>query len=368
MKKKYFRVILIELIVIIGVFLYLFNNKNYKETMEQNNLRIFSTESLEDNNIDKSKLYRDIENTLLNGDKQVIIRDLNIFKDSQEIFNIIEEISNKNPVVMYYKGAEYQIGNLKLHYSKPKEDILFHRNEIEKKRDIFLSNNISSNMSDFEKVLVIHDFIVNNAKYDERLFSEGTVPPESYSAYGVLSLGVGVCESYAKAMKYLLDGTNIESTIVIGESNGENHAWNLVKIDDEYYHIDSTWNDPITNNGLDVIRYNFFNLTDEEISKTHTWNNEDYPKANGNKYNYYRYYKLIVDNKIELENKIRETILKKDTEISLKIEGMMVEDLPLSEIIENIAYKNYEIVKLKSFSYSIDELHDIINFEFFYNE
>ncbi len=86
-------------------------------------------------------------------------------------------------------------------------------------------------------------------------------------------------------MKYFLDGLGIESYFVIGESKGESHAWNLVKIEDQYYHIDPTWDDPVTEDGKDILRYNYFNLTDDELSKTHSWIRENYPEAKGTKYN-----------------------------------------------------------------------------------
>lgn len=343
------------------------NKLNNVEMIKQSNINISTPEEINEYNLNKSKLYLDIEKALLNGEEEVIIRDLNIFRDSKEIFKILEEISNDNPEIMYYKGAEYHFGKLKLYYSKSKEDILSHRTEIENKRNELLNNKISPNMSDFEKVLAIHDYIINNARYDERLLLQGVIPPESYSTYGVLNLGIGVCESYAKAMKYLLDGVNIESLIVIGESNGENHAWNLVKLDDEYYHIDPTWNDPVTNNGFDVIRYNFFNLNDEEISKTHTWERDNYPIAKGEKYNYFRYFDLVINKKEELENKIKEGILKKNNLISLKVNDFNLNNYIVRDIIENIAYKNYETIKLKGYSYAFDEEYGIINFEFFYD-
>lgn len=367
MKRKFFKILLIEIIIVGVVFIYLYKKISIYDSLGQNYISINSDEGGGGLNLDKSDIYLKIEKALLDGEEQIIINDLSLFKEPKEIFLTLENITNENPEVMYYKGAEYQFGKLKLNYSRNKDEICSHREDIRKIRDEFISSNIFSNMTEYEKVLVVHDYIINNTKYDERLDSEGVVPPESYSAYGVLSLGIGVCEGYAKAMKYLLDDAGIESLIVIGESRGENHAWNLVKIDEEYYHIDSTWDDPVSKEGSDVLRYNFLNLNDEDISKTHYWNRECYPKASGIKYNYYNYNNLTVYGKHDLEIKLRNALIKRYSKISFRITNYNNENIDLSEIVESIVYSDYDIIKLTSYTYSLDENYGIVSFEFFYN-
>lgn len=367
MGKKVIKIFVVELLIIIAIFSYFFFKKDMHITLIQNTLNLSVDENQVKALTDKSKLYIEVEKGLLEGKEQIDIKDISIFKDPKEIFSILEEISNSNPEVMYYKGAEYSFGKLTLYYSKSKEEIQNHQKEIRVIKENFISNHITPEMSDYDKSLVIHNYIINSSKYDERLLTKGVVPPESYSSYGVLSQGVGVCESYAKAMKYLMDGVGIESILVIGESKGENHAWNLVKIEDEYYHIDSTWNDPITSDGSNVLRYNYFNLDDFEMSKSHSWDKENYPTANGKKYNYFNYNNLIVLGKNELKNKLMNTLLKRETTFLIKIKDFGDIDTSINDMIEKIAYENYELIKLKGYSYSADEEHGIITFEFYYN-
>ena len=85
-----------------------------------------------------------------------------------------------------------------------------------------------------------------------------------------------VCEGYAKSLKYLLDAMGIDNTLVIGkgtnsEGRSENHAWNYVKLDGNYYAIDSTWDDPIVIGGVatNSMRYKYFLKGKEDISKDH---------------------------------------------------------------------------------------------------
>lgn len=87
--------------------------------------------------------------------------------------------------------------------------------------------------TDYEKALWFHDWLTENAYYDLSF--------SYYSADGVLIRGCGVCDSYAKAYTLLLDAVNIDSVRV----TNINHAWNLVKLDGQWYHIDPTWDDPV---------------------------------------------------------------------------------------------------------------------------
>ncbi|HZK33516.1 MAG TPA: transglutaminase domain-containing protein [Tissierellaceae bacterium] len=365
--KKIIKILAIEIFIVALIFSYfLFKNNslNYKVAPnslgEINNNEIINIE-------DKNKLYIYLEEALLNGETEVNLINRYLFKNPNEIFKILEEISYNNPKVMYYKGAKYTYGKLELFYLNPKEYIIKHQKAVEKIKEEFLENHINNNMSDYEKVLKIHDFIINNGEYDKRVLDKDKVPPESYSSYGILSLGVGVCESYAKSMKYLLDGSGINSLIVIGKSMGENHAWNLVELDGEYYHIDSTWNDPISDNGEDVLRYNFFNINDEELSITHEWNREKYPEAKGKKYNYFIYNDLIVIGKNQLEKQIKDVLLIGKTMYTAKILNFNNEDIEINEIIEELGHKYYKEIRLSGYYYSIDREKGIISIKFFYN-
>lgn len=364
--KKIIKIFLIEIFILTLVFSYFILKNNIVDLSTINNSQRVTKENEKVIVIDKDKFYKDIERALLEGKKEISLINKFLFKNPNEIFNTLEAISNNNPKVMYYKGAKYSFGKLELLYSKPKEDILEHQREVKNIRDNFLEDQINEDMTEYEKVLKIHDFIITNGKYDERLLLNGEVPAESYSTYGILSLGVGVCESYAKSMKYLLDGAGIESLIVVGKSRGENHAWNLVKLDDEYYHIDSTWNDPISHDGEDILRYNFFNLNDEEISMTHEWDRDSYPEAKGEKYNYFRYNNLVVLGENQLEKQLQNALLEREKTYVAKVSNFS-EDIEINEIIEKIVYRYYGGIGLDSYSCSIDEEQGIISIRFFYN-
>lgn len=367
MVKRIFRIFLIQLIIILSIFSYFYYTNVYSKVTQIDNLEIFnSREDSKELSLNGITTYDKLERALLNGEKEIYLKKDLEYTQPKEIFDALQEITLKNPKIMYYKGAEYSLGKFSIWYSRDVEDIKKHQGEIEIIRDKFIKDTIIENMSDYEKVLKVHDYIILNSRYDERLEESGTVPPESNSSYGVLALGVGVCDGYAKAMKYLLDGLNIESMIIVGKAKGENHAWNLVNINGEYYHIDPTWDDPVMGDGSQILRYNYFNLTDDEISKSHSWDRTKYPVANSQEYNYYNYNDLIILGEKEIKDKLREALFSRKDEFSGKILNGRHMNINLDKIIEEIVYKDQKWIKLKSYSYFTDKEQGIIDFKFSY--
>ena len=101
---------------------------------------------------------------------------------------------------------------------------------------------VKGGMSDYEKALVLHDYLTQHAQYNVGYENESTDPyhATNHEADGVLLKGTGVCESYTKAYGLLLDAVGIENDAQISDT----HTWNLVKLDGEWYHVDVTWDDP----------------------------------------------------------------------------------------------------------------------------
>lgn len=125
----------------------------------------------------------------------------------------------------------------------------------------------------YKDILKIHDYLINSIDYDKDYSSIGC-----YNIYGALIDKKCVCEGYAKALKFLLDGANISSVIVQGSAQNssgrtENHAWNMVYLNDKWYYIDATWNDPIIiGNGqiAKSVQYKYFLKGSKTFDKDHT--------------------------------------------------------------------------------------------------
>ena len=124
--------------------------------------------------------------------------------------------------------------------------------------------------SDYQKALALHDWLCENASYDDTL----TIHDPS----GVLLQGTGVCESFALAYQMLLTEAGVENVYVTGTANGGGHAWNMVKLDGEWYHVDVTWDENSTD------RY-YFGMSTALISRDHAIEDR-VPTATATKYNY----------------------------------------------------------------------------------
>ena len=115
-------------------------------------------------------------------------------------------------------------------------------NSIREQRDSIISN---ASGSDYDKILQVHDWIIDNLEYESNIENSNV-----YNLYGALIEKKAVCEGYAEAFKYILDEMRIPCILVSGtatnsEGTTERHEWNYVQIYNKWYAVDSTWDDPV---------------------------------------------------------------------------------------------------------------------------
>lgn len=118
---------------------------------------------------------------------------------------------------------------------------------------------------DYDKIKTIHDYIINNTKYD----LENSDEMKSHKAYGPLFNNVATCNGYTDLMAIFLtemgyDNYKVATTEEIGD-NTEGHVWNAVKIDNIWYHLDLTWDDPVSSDGEDYLYHKYFLIDTEEL-------------------------------------------------------------------------------------------------------
>jgi transglutaminase-like putative cysteine protease len=133
-----------------------------------------------------------------------------------------------------------------------------------------LSKILTSGMDEHEKTQAVHDYIVANVAYDLNY--------REHSAYAALVKNRAVCQGYALLLYKMLNKAGVETRLISGKAGGENHLWNLVNLDGNWYHIDATWNDPVP----DVpgrVRYDYYNRSDAQMAPTHSWDRDLYPAA-----------------------------------------------------------------------------------------
>ena len=102
----------------------------------------------------------------------------------------------------------------------------------------------TSGMSDEEIVLAYHEYLTSTVSYAYEDYFNGTIAANhGYDMYGALVKHSCVCQGYAETMFYLLREAGL--SCAIASSENINHAWNIVKIRGNWYHIDATWDDPV---------------------------------------------------------------------------------------------------------------------------
>ena len=142
---------------------------------------------------------------------------------------------------------------------------------------------ISGSMSEYDREKRLHDRVAEKVVYD----GSNT---HAHSAYGALVQGKAVCEGYAKAFQVVLRRAGIQSFLITGSSvnpstgASEGHAWNAVRIDGKYYHVDVTWDDQGEN-----IFYAYFNKSTAAIREDHTIDEPAYalPVCTGEEADYF---------------------------------------------------------------------------------
>ncbi len=245
--------------------------------------------------------YHDMENILGSFGEKVCLsgEGLQAGLAEDDIDRIFQCVLNDHPELFYVEGysyVKYSMGDtLKAiefsgSYSMDRETALLRRQEIERAAEEILAG-IEAEASDYEKVKYVYDTVITATGYELQ-------STDNQNIYSVLVNHRSVCQGYAKATQYLLNRLGVECTLVLGTvENGEGHAWNLVKVDDSYYYVDTTWGDASyqlgdtdTAAGFDMpaINYDYLNITTEELTRTHTIGGYvPMPVCTANEANYY---------------------------------------------------------------------------------
>lgn len=151
------------------------------------------------------------------------------------------------------------------------EQIEQERLAIENVRDQIVT--LTAQDNEVTKIKKIHNWLVAQLSYDD-----STVGKNKYTIYGPLREAKGVCEGYARSFKYLLDAVEIPCVLVSGTATNqanatENHAWNYVQLNNQWYAVDVTWDDPVITGGgalTDTYRYRYFLKGSQDFFKDHT--------------------------------------------------------------------------------------------------
>lgn len=185
-----------------------------------------------------------------------------VLKDFPEIF----WCDGRASATAYTGGEDYTVLEPEYLYSGEEKET--RQREIEAAAEEWLAG-ISAKAGDYEKIQYVYETIVNTVEYDENA-------TDNQNIYSVFVNRRSVCAGYSKAAQYLLERLGVFCTYVTGKTVGnQNHAWNLVICEGDYYYVDTTWGDPVfqSEEGSQeqgYINYDYLCCSDEELFRTHT--------------------------------------------------------------------------------------------------
>lgn len=202
------------------------------------------------------------EEAVLCRDSRVDVSDLMI---SYETFNeMVSQVRNSFPALFYAVPKRYSYSQetgfvyyFTIEYTAGEQEIAAYEAAVAQ-----ALAQIDSDMTDEYKALILHDYIALNCVYDIENLEADTLPDTVYQSYGALVKGSAVCQGIALAYQDLLDRAGIPC-ITVG-SDPMNHAWNLIALDENYYHVDITWDDPVWDT-LGQVFHEYFLLSDKTI-------------------------------------------------------------------------------------------------------
>ena len=204
------------------------------------------------------KEYTNCLNDISNiSEDELILTHLNNYIHPFNSFTNIRTSINENGEITLYIYYLYSEDEIKI---------------IDEKTDELLNNLITSDMDDYTKLKTIHDYIINNVKYDVERNEENSSDYSSYTAYGPLFEGYATCNGYTDLMAIFLtklgfNNYKVATTPDEISYSSTGHIWNALYYDNSWVHIDLTWDDPVSSDQKDYLFHTYFLVTTEAMEE-----------------------------------------------------------------------------------------------------
>lgn len=291
-------VIVLLTIIVAGIFLKLHKNQRTDDVIEDVILEEDST--LEENiyyyhaelSTEDRMLYDIILKGVCNCDTSIFVNTT----DTDRIFNIVNLMMADHPELFWIDGSCQTITSgdrmeIKFPYLYTRSEIEHRQTEIDYCVEEVMSK-VPENASDYDKVKLIYEYIIDTIDYVYGC-------EDDQNLYSALVNRKSVCAGYSKATQYLLQKLGIQALYVSGIANGnggwDNHAWNIVRCNGAYYHVDCTFGDDYPGAGysfneLGIYNYAFLCIDDGMISTNHkrTDTNISVPVCDRDDLNYFK--------------------------------------------------------------------------------
>lgn len=228
-------------------------------------------------------MYRELALGYYNREDYIYIGDE--YYSIDDISDIIRAVQSDFPEIFWTNvGYSYTVsgpGIIMPKYDYTAEELVTMKEEVYEAEQLYLAT-LTEGMSDYDIIEHTYRYVADNVTYE--------VVGEHQSIYGAMVAGVAVCAGYARMFQYLVRGQGVDCTYISGvaytSTGSENHGWNMVKLEDEYYYVDTTWADGYGTDERYVYYYlmqSYENMKDTHVDhELYAITYEDF----GRKYNY----------------------------------------------------------------------------------
>lgn len=241
-------------------------NAYYKDvdySFVQNTDNLFPKTRQDILNIIYTSLNRGVSEVSFYCDYDECISDVNEIADDSDLLasinNFVHPFNSYNRV--FFTISDYGRVRIKVNRVYSDSSILLVENEI----DRIMDSLFKSGMSDYDKIKAFHDYIINNTVYDSSvsLTSQMYVDTNSSNALGLLFEKKAICSGYSDTMAIFLNKMGFNNYKI----SSDTHIWNLVYYNDSWLHIDATWDDPVTNDGSNILLNDFLLISTDQLNK-----------------------------------------------------------------------------------------------------
>lgn len=182
-------------------------------------------------------------------------------------------------------------------YSKKDYDLVIQKSDKAAEKVI---SQFTDKTSDYEKIKIIHDYIINKTVYYDNNANS--------SIYDALVKGSAKCDGYTHAFDYICTKAGIRSAVAYGyvkdrSDENEYHVWNKVYCNKKWYNVDVTWDDP-ESNLKENMTYKYFMVSDKVIGADHVQIDREFyvPAAKSNDADYFQKYGSYAKTLTEVKN------------------------------------------------------------------
>ena len=372
--KKFLGVLIICIVVIGGIYLIKQNPaiiENISDTI--NNLfsepyepytKEFNVNSIRINNNDfyyntltekQKSIYTSIANGIKELKNEIEIKDYEYINNDETMKDVeiaIHRFLLDHPEV-FYLDEKYTVSTksgimgttvlINFTYSVASiEELNEKLNLIESKANEIIEKSGINSENIFDSELKLHDLLAEMITYYE-YEDINEIPNKYHNIDGAFLENIAVCDGISKAYQILLSKIGIESIVVTGDLSGVSHAWNMVKLDGNWYHVDVTSNCSVKADNKVVI-HSYFNITTDSLKKTHKITDEQLiPIANKEDYTYYVYLDKTITGSDNFSNKLKQILDNNENQklIEFRVNGFDSVPDKIIDVLRKGRYNEY---------------------------